>query len=168
MNDAAMWAERDAITALVDESPTNAIIYRDKLVPNGFGGMTTDPYGTPQEYRVRFRIAHDRKQPPEIGSQNGEFFTSDYNRIATWEWDTEIKEGDVYTDPDIQRQFSFGRVDILRKFGGIVGYQASVQESEYSDSPEDAIVPEPDMIPDPPDPDPVAPEVIPDLPGDII
>ncbi len=168
MSEKLMWAERDAITALVDESPIIAVASRKKFVPDGFGGMTADPYGTPQEYQVRFRIAHDRKQPPEVGSQNGEFYTTDYNRIATWEWDTEIKEGDVYKDPDIQRQFTFGRVDILRKFGGIVGFQASVQESEYSYSPDDAIVPEPDTIPDPPDPDPVAPEVIPDLPGDII
>ncbi len=129
MNDAAMWEERDRIKHLVDESPTVTVMFRRKLIPNRLGGMTTDPYGEPAEVIVRFRIAHDRQSPPEIGSQNGAFFTSDHNRIATWEWNTDIKEGDAFTDSDLDKRFVFGQVDALRKFGGIVGYQAPLMEA---------------------------------------
>ncbi len=130
MNQNLMWAERDRIKHLVDESPTVAVMFRRKLIPNRLGGMTTDPFGEPEEAIVRFRIAHDRKGPPEIGAVNGAFFTSDHNRIATWGWDTDIREGDAYTDEDIGKRFVFGQVDALRKFGGIVGFQAPLTEGE--------------------------------------
>ncbi len=134
MNEAAMWAERDAIALLVEESPTTATVNRVVLVPDTInGGLKPDPFGAVETVTVRFRIAHETRTPPTSRVQNDAFFTTNYNRIATWAWNTEIREGDVYTDPDINKQFSFGRVDVLRKFGGVVGHQSSILEAETID-----------------------------------
>ncbi len=129
MNVNAMWSQREGIATLVNESPTIVTIFRQKLIPNGMGELTPDPCGEPYSLTVKFRIAHEKKSPPEPGTQNGTFYTSDYNRIATWTWDTDIRSGDAYTDPEIGRRFVFGRVDPLRIFGGIIGYQASIIEA---------------------------------------
>ncbi len=129
MNGIAMWAQRESIASLIRESPTTAIIRRKKSIPNGLGGTTLDPYCEAVDIKVTFRVAHERRQPPEIGAVNGAFFTSDHHRIATWEWNTDIREGDAYMDVDIGKRFVFGLVDALRKFGGIVGYQAPLMEA---------------------------------------
>lgn len=112
----------------MDESPTSTVIFRETLIDDGFGAMIPDPTGEPTEHPVRLRIAHDTKQVADIRSVNEQTFTTNLNRIATWEWDTDIYEGDTFEALGII--FTVGPVDELMKFGGIVGHQAPLKEAE--------------------------------------
>ncbi len=123
--------ERSRIKFLVNESPTIATIKSKShaKIPDGIGGEVEDPFAQKVERTVKFRLAHSTQTVPEVNAVDGGTFTTDYNRIATWAYDVQISAGDTFIDVDIGRQFRFGRVDVLRKFGGIVGYQSTIIES---------------------------------------
>ncbi len=126
-----MWAERDRIKQLVAVSPTTATMVRKstKLVDNGFGKMLPDLFDTGSSVTVTFRLAHDKKAPAvSQGTEQG-VFTTNNNRIATWAWDVDIQEGDTFTDADLGKTFAFRDIDVLRKYGGVIGYQAAVIEA---------------------------------------
>ncbi len=130
MNEAAMWAERDAIARLVEESPTTITIERSTtpLKDDGTGRMIEDRNAvkTINKVSMRIRIAHDRKQPAVSDASHPGVFSTNNNRIATWAWNTDIKEGETFRDEDLDKTFAFRDVDVLRLFGGVVGYQAAL------------------------------------------
>ncbi len=126
-----MWAERDRIKQLVAVSPTTATMVRKstKLVDNGFGKMVPDLFDTGSSVTVTFRLAHDKKAPAVSQGNEQGVFTTNNNRIATWAWDVDIQEGDTFTDADLGKTFAFRDVDVLRKYGGVIGYQAAIIEA---------------------------------------
>ncbi len=124
-----LQASRERIKRIVNTSPTEVLISRKATVLNSRGEKVEDPFSTSTGTIARFRLAHDIKQAPTAEVVNSNTFTTNYNRVATWEWNTDIREGDRFTDPDIGREFEFGRVDTLRKHGGVVGFQSTIREA---------------------------------------
>ncbi len=119
-----IWAARDSITFIVNENPSEMTVERvTKYEPDGFGGWLKSRDATPEKKVVRFRLAHDKSRPQILGN-NEQVFNAKLNRIATWEWDTDIQEGDSFASGG--RVFTFGVVDELKMFGGVIGYQAPI------------------------------------------
>ncbi len=104
-----------------------------KLVDNGFGKMVSDPHAAKKQVVVTFKLAHDKGGSPVIAPANG-FWDSNYDRIAVWAYDTDIREGDTFQHPDIDTTLEFADVDSLREFGGVKGYQAKLRMANSSAS----------------------------------
>lgn len=119
---------RDGIKFTINEDPETLIVYRRKLIDDGFGGLIEDPYNNEKPSIIKGRISHERKQHGNYQpSPSG--FTSNYARYLTVDYETIIYENDFFESERDQKRYKVGVVDPLRKFGGIIGYQAPLLEA---------------------------------------
>jgi hypothetical protein len=117
---------RKGIKKLIDVNKSIIIIYRKALVDDGFGGLIPDPFGEPIPHSVRCRISHDQVHAPTMQSAPSGF-SSDIVRYILIEHNQDIVVDDVFNYNG--REYKIGLVDPLEAFGGIIGYQAPLQEA---------------------------------------
>jgi hypothetical protein len=122
---------RDGVKKIIKESPENIIIIRQPLVDNGFGKMVPDPFGTPEEHNYKVRISHERRQPGSLTPGSAGFSTN-LQRFILTDHLADIERGDIFEA--IGRSWKIGPVDPLKKFGGIIGYQAPLTDAEIADA----------------------------------
>ena len=117
---------RKGIKKLIDVNKSVIVIYRKPLVDDGMGGLVEDPFGEPVAHSVRCRISHDQVHPPTMQSAPSGF-TSDIVRYILIEHNQDIVTDDTFDYNG--REYKIGLVDPLEQFGGIIGYQAPLQEA---------------------------------------
>lgn len=127
MNQALLAQKRKGIQSEINRSPEAIIIYRKPLVDNGFGELVENPYGTPIPYNIKCRLSHEKKGPDtEVSMPSG--LSTALVRFILVDYKTTIKEHDTFEA--LGKGFRIGKVDPLKKFGGILGYQAPLYEAE--------------------------------------
>ncbi len=112
---------RKSIAFQIAQSPESVTIPRQSMVPDGFGGLMPD--GNPEDVELIVRISHERSGVQQTGLMPSGLDTSlSYwilaNHIA------ELREGEALTAPGRGRKFRIGVVDMLKKFDGIIAFQA--------------------------------------------
>lgn len=110
----------------INESPETIIFWRKPLVDDGCEGLVVDPFGDPVPYTVKCRLSHERKfpgnyDPAAVG------FSTNLARFILSNWNNPLIEDDTFEA--IGKEFRIGAVDILKKFGGIIGFQAPLIEA---------------------------------------
>lgn len=122
---------RKSVKELIKESLERIIIYRKPLIDDGSGNgvMVEDPYGDPEEFEIKCRISHERRQPSKL-EDSAAGMSTNLQRFILVDWETNIYENDYFESNDINKAFKIGPVDPLIKFGGITGYQAPLVEGE--------------------------------------
>jgi len=122
--------ERKGIKRLINESPVYLTLYRKPLVSDGMGGFVEDPYSESVQHEIKCRIDHEKKFP---GNTNlaGVGFSTSLSRFILVDWGTEIYEND--TLEEIGKGFKIGAIDPIKKYGGVVAYQAPLIEAELSE-----------------------------------
>lgn len=118
---------RDGVKRLIAESPLTKIIYRKALISDGMGGEVEDPYGDPIQYEIKCRIDHERKFPGNLDVASMGFSTN-LARFILVDWETTIYINDILEE--IGKGFKIGAVDPIKKFGGVIAYQAPLIEAE--------------------------------------
>lgn len=117
---------RDMIQRVINESPQIIVFERKPMKDDGFSGEIEDPYGEPVEHEIRCRLSHEKKFPGNFeASPVG--FTSNLARYILVNYKTTIYEGDRFDA--LGKGFRIGVIDILKKFDGIIGYQAPLIEA---------------------------------------
>lgn len=131
-NQAFLKQARDGVIRLIKESPTDITIKRAALVDDGAGNnkLIEDPYdSTPEEITFTVRLSHEQRQAPNYGEVQAGFSTNLSRFIMSRHTDV-IYENDTFLDNGTMKYFRIGPVDPLIKFGGVIGYQAPLIESE--------------------------------------
>lgn len=127
MNQALLVQKRKGIQDKINKSPEAIIIYRKPMTDNGFGDLVEDPYGTPVPYNVRCRLSHEQEGPQtQINAPSG--LSTALVRFILVDHKTTIYENDTFEA--LGKKFRIGVVDPLKKFNGILGYQAPLYEAE--------------------------------------
>lgn len=117
---------RDGVKKVINESPENILIVRQPMTDDGFGGQVPDPFGTATEHNYKVRISHERGNP-SILTDTSAGMSTNLQRFILADYQTDIKHGDVFEA--IGRSWKIGPVDPLKKFGGVIGYQASLTDA---------------------------------------
>lgn len=112
---------REAFAFHIAQSPDTVSIRRRPLVPDGFGGMVTDPFGATTVVTMVARLAHERfgvqdQQVQPVGLDTA------MSLFIIWPWDLTVNENEIIEARG--RLFKVGVPDALKKFGGIQGWQA--------------------------------------------
>jgi hypothetical protein len=111
----------------IKENESSIVINRqDALVDDGFGGLIPDPNGTPIEIPIKCRIAHERGQVP-VNNDSPAGLSTNLNRFIQTYYTDEIKVNDTFTLDGLNWQIN--KVDPLRKFNGLIGYQGVLIEA---------------------------------------
>jgi len=126
INTLALRQARDMIQGIIDESPVSVIVYRDVFIDNGFDRLVADPFHVGAPQNLRGRISHEKKAVEAVATTSAGLSTA-LSRYFLTNHKTEIREGEVFEA--IGKRWRIGPVDVLRKFGGIVGYQAPLVEA---------------------------------------
>lgn len=130
---------RNGVKKLIEESPETIVIIRQPMKDDGFGGQVPDPFGTPTEHTYKVRIAHERGNPDMLTDTSAGMSTN-LQRHLLADYLTDIKHGDIFEA--LGRSWKIGPVDPLKKFNGVIGYQAPLTDAS-------AAVPTPDPDPEP-------------------
>jgi hypothetical protein len=117
---------RDGVKKVINESPENILIVRQPMTPDGFGGQVPDPFGTATEHNYKVRISHERGNP-SILTDTSAGMSTNLQRFILADYQADIKHGDVFEA--IERSWKIGPVDPLKKFGGVIGYQAPLTDA---------------------------------------
>lgn len=116
---------RAGFKAIISENKDAVIIFRQPLVDDLFGGLTEDPTGTPVGVVIPCRISHEAKGPQE--QQNAPAGTvNNMTRFISVCYNIEINQKETFES--IGHLWEIGKVDPLKKFGGVIGYQAPLIE----------------------------------------
>lgn len=114
---------RSGIAFQIAQSPDTIIVRRVPDIPDGQGGMMPDPYGTPVEFRYVVRLAHERSgvqqqqdQPSGVDTALSQWLLGNHLLV--------LKEGEVFESVAQGRLYKVGVVDSLRKFKGVIAFQA--------------------------------------------
>lgn len=91
------------------------------------GGEVEDPFGDPIPYEIKCRIDHERKFPGNLDLASMGFSTN-LARFVLVDCETTIYIND--TLEEIGKGFKIGVVDPIKKFGGVIAYQAPLIEAE--------------------------------------
>lgn len=128
-----LQARREAIKRKIKNNMTAITISRLSLVDDGMGGMIEGPFGTPVTAPMRVRISHESSagSVPKKGQVPAGFSTN-LSRFILTDYLSEIFEGETFSA--IGKEWVIGSVDPLYASGGIVGYQAPLQEAESGNS----------------------------------
>lgn len=126
MNRLFLKQARDGVYKIINESLDTIIIQRQALIDDGFGGQVPDPFGETETHTLTVRLSHERKYPGTLGETSAGMSTN-LQRFILAGWEDYIEEGDVFeTD---EGSWKIGPVDPLKKFGGIIGYQAPLSDA---------------------------------------
>lgn len=124
---------RKGIQFSINESPETIIIYRKPLTDNGFDGLIENPFGTETAHTIKCRLSHEKKFPGNLDSSSAGF-TQNLARFILVNYQTIIYENDIFESALSEKSFKIGPVDPLYKFGGVIGYQASLIEAAPAES----------------------------------
>ena len=112
---------RQSIKQNILSNPSIATWSVADMIDNGYSQMIPDPSGTATEHKERVRLSHEQsgvnsneETPAGLGTSYTLFLLAAYN--------SNITEGLKITADGIN--YTVGAVDTLRRFGGIIGYQA--------------------------------------------
>jgi hypothetical protein len=117
---------RNGVKKVINESPENILIVRQPMTDDGFGNQVPDPFGTPTEHNYKVRISHERGNP-SILTDTSAGMSTNLQRFIMADYQADIEYGDVFEA--IGRSWKIGPVDPLKKFGGIIGYQAPLTDA---------------------------------------
>jgi len=128
-NQVCLKQARAGIKQLILESPETITIKRKALIDDGAGDgvMVPDPFGTPDEVSLTVRISPKQKGP-EIYDSVQAGLSTNLSRFILVDWESLIYAEDIFYT--IERWWKIGPVDTLKKFGGVIGYQAALSEAE--------------------------------------
>lgn len=101
--------------------------YPTKTDPFDSTKTIPDYSATPIETNIRCRLSHENKGPFEI-TGNSVGMSTNLGRFVISNYQNPLTEGSLFTELGIQ--WRIGAVDTLKKFEGILGYQAPVYEAE--------------------------------------
>jgi hypothetical protein len=119
---------RDGIRRLIEESPESVVFYRSALVDDGFGGQTPDPTGAKVAIvSQHVRISHQNAVIPDFTSVPPGLSTN-LSRYVLCDYRVDIETDDTFSA--FGRGWRVGAVDVLKKFGEVIGYQAPLIEAE--------------------------------------
>jgi hypothetical protein len=125
----ALNQARRGIKNLINEDFEFVTINRKPMVDDGYGSKIEDPTGDPVPYEIKCRISHQKKftdkynvSPPGMSTNLSRFIFVDFETI--------IYEGDIFESERIAKSFKIGIVDPLEEYGGIIGYQAPLEEAD--------------------------------------
>jgi len=90
------------------------------------GEQVADPTGTATTHTIYCRITHERSQVPE-NEANPAGLSTNLQRMIMTDWENIPQENDTFTWNEIG--WEVGPVDPVIQFGGIIGYQAPLQEA---------------------------------------
>ena len=134
-NRMALKQVRKGIIEDINRSPEVIITFRRPFVDNGFGQLVPDPTASQvAQDPIKCRISHERKNI-DLNGPGPAGFSTNLERYILTDYKTQIFEADTFEA--IGREFKIGVVDVLKQFGGVVGYQALLIDangghSEYS------------------------------------
>lgn len=116
---------------MINENPETIIMYRKDLTDDGFEGLVENPFGEETPETIKCRLSHERKFPGNY-SPAPSGYTTNLSRFILVDHTVTIYEGDEFEA--IGKRYKIGAVDLLKKFSGIIGYQAPLIEAvEVSD-----------------------------------
>jgi hypothetical protein len=122
---------RKGIAFQIAQSPESIAVERQPMVPDGFGGLM--PEGEPQTLTYVVRISHERSGVQQTQTMPQGLDTS----LTLWILGNHtliLREGETITAAGRGRKFRVGVVDALKKFEGIMAYQAPLYPAgEVSD-----------------------------------
>lgn len=121
---------RDSIGRLINENPEVITVARKLLVDNGFDVLVEDPSGASTPVEVRCRISHRNSGPFSLGLAPAGF-SVDQARYILVDHRTVIVEGDTFGA--IGNEWRIGPVDVLKRFGQTIGYQAPLIEANNTE-----------------------------------
>ncbi len=121
---------RDSIRRIINENPDVITVARKLLVDNGFDALVEDPTGASIPVVVRCRISHRSSGPFSLGLAPGGLAV-DSARYILVDHQTTIVEGD--TLGAIGGEWRIGPVDVLKRFGQTIGYQAPLIEANSTE-----------------------------------
>jgi hypothetical protein len=129
-NKSLLKQARNGLKRLINESPEIILIYRKKLVDDGFNGCVEDPFdsGCPPD-EIKCRLSHEQSGPDKLQNAPSGLSTN-LLRYITVDHKTTIYEGDTFESEKTRKRYKIGAVDPLIKFGGVYGYQAPLVEAE--------------------------------------
>lgn len=125
MNQEILAQARRGIKILINENLSNIIIYSQASISDGFGGMTINPFGTSTPRNVRCRISSERVAEFTT-SPSG--FTNAINSFILVDFKTTITKDDTFEYLD--KTWKIGIVETIKRFSGIVAYEAIMLEAE--------------------------------------
>lgn len=121
MNRQELNQARESIRQNILSNPSIATWSVAAMIDNGYGEMIPDPSGTATSYKERVRLAHEEsgvntneETPAGLGTSYTLFVIAAYN--------SKLTAGITITADGVK--YTVGTVDTLRRFGGIIGYQA--------------------------------------------
>ncbi len=118
---------RDSIKKMIADSPENIIIMRKPMVSDGYEGLVIDPSGIPVPHKMIVRLSHEKKFPGNYNTAPAGLSTN-LARYITADYETNIYDGDTF-DTSFGKEYKIGAVDPLKKFNGVIGYQAPLIEA---------------------------------------
>lgn len=120
--------KRLSVTAHINLNPTITVVYRYPKHDGGFGKLVEDYTQAPSERVVKVRLAHPNAQSgPFIPQTTAVGVRPATGRYVLAEYDADLIEGDRIED------FRVGPIDLLTAYGGVVGKQAPLTDSEAMD-----------------------------------
>ena len=127
MNETALIQKRKSVQDQISIDPEYIVIYRTVLVDDHEGGLCPDPFGSKDPVNIKCRISHEQSGP-NMDQTKGSGLSTNLSRFINTDYLNIIQQGDQFTD-SLGKSWKIGPVDPLKKFGGIVGYQAPLIEA---------------------------------------
>ena len=125
LNPALLSQARKGISAIISENKESIILFRKGTTDDGFGNKIENPYASPSEIVLVCRISHESKGPFFV-SENPAGQSTDFQRYILADHKANVQAGDTFTYDS--KGWIVKDVDTLKKFGGIIGYQAKIKE----------------------------------------
>lgn len=118
---------RAGFTENVNQNRSKITTTRQPVTTDPITGDTVpDPTGTQTTHTLYCRITHERAQVPD-DTENPAGLSTNLQRMLMSDWKNVPVEHDTFTI-DLGT-FEIGPVDQIYLYGGIIGYQAPLQES---------------------------------------
>lgn len=112
---------RVAIAFQIAQSPDSVVIRRPMMIPDGFGGMMPDPFGDTVDATIVGRLSHER-QGVNPQQQEPAGLDTSLSLFLLWKHSDVVSENEVITARG--RLYKVGVVDALKKFNGVIAFQA--------------------------------------------
>lgn len=127
INRQALIQQREAVKRMIKESQEDISISYLPMTSDGMSGEVEDPSGVPVIETLSCRIDHERKFPGNYNTASVGLSTNLARFILT-DWEHPIYVNGTFTA--IGKGFKIGAVDPIKKYGGIIAYQAPLIEAE--------------------------------------
>lgn len=122
--EAALAQARRGIAEKIAINKSVLTISRQPTRVNSAGETVPDPYGTPQSLSRVARVSREQEGPFSYDTTEAGIGAENLARFILFAHTTDIQEGDRFDE------WTVGAVDPIRKYGGLIGYQAKLKEAE--------------------------------------